>query len=91
MSLFLKDATVVVQNAVAVAVVASSIAPVFALAPVSAIAALMSWAASLKTKPFNLGSSLKDNTQTQFPIAVSSLSLSLSSEAPITNPAPVVD
>ena len=38
---FLKDATVV-QNAVASASVASSLTPVFALAPLSALAALMS-------------------------------------------------
>jgi hypothetical protein len=37
---FLKDATVVVQN---VCVAASSIVPVFALAPVALLAALMSW------------------------------------------------
>jgi hypothetical protein len=44
----------------------------------------------LKIKPFNLGLSLKDNTQSQIPVAVSSLS-SLSSKAPIVNPSLAVD
>jgi DNA-binding CsgD family transcriptional regulator len=41
---------------------------------------------SVKNKLYNLGLSLKDNTQPQFPVAVSSLSSS--SKAPIINPAP---
>ena len=45
---------------------------------------------SVKNKLYNLGLSLKDNTQPQIPIAVSSLS-SLSSKAPIINPAPATD
>jgi hypothetical protein len=40
---------------------------------------------SIKNKLYNLGLSLIDNTQSQFPLAVSSPS-SLSSKAPITNP-----
>jgi hypothetical protein len=78
-SLLLVDAAVV-QNAVASASVASSPTPVFTLAPISALSGVDVSAAGLKTKPFNLGLSLKDNTQPQFPIAVSSL-LSLSSKS----------
>jgi hypothetical protein len=45
---------------------------------------------SAKNKLYNLGLSLKDNTHSQFPVAVSSLS-SLSSKAPITNPTSPAD
>ena len=45
---------------------------------------------SAKNKLYNLGLSLKDNAHSQFPAAVSSVS-SLSSKAPIINPAPAVD
>jgi hypothetical protein len=45
---------------------------------------------SVKDKIYNLGLSLKDNTHSQFPVAVSSLSSS-SSMAPIVNPVPAVD
>jgi hypothetical protein len=45
---------------------------------------------SVKNKLYNLGLSLKDNTQSQFPAVVSSLS-SLSSKASITNPTAAVD
>jgi hypothetical protein len=45
---------------------------------------------SVKNKLYNLGLSLKDNAHSQFPAAVSSVS-SLSSKAPIINPAPAVD
>jgi hypothetical protein len=83
---FLKDVTVV-QNAFAAA---SSPAPFFALAPVSALSGAEVVATGLKPKLFNLGLSLKDNTHSQFPAAVSSVS-SLSSKAPITNPALAVD
>jgi len=67
-----------VQNAVAASAVASSPTPVFALAPVSAPSGRDVIAAGLKTKRFNFGLSLKDNTQSQFPVAVSSLSSSSS-------------
>jgi hypothetical protein len=43
---------------------------------------------SVKNKLYNLGLSLKDNTQSQFPAVVSS---SLSSKASITNPTAAVD
>jgi hypothetical protein len=48
---------------------------------------------SVKNKLYNLGLSLKDNTQSQFPAVVSSLSSlsSLSSKASITNPTAAVD
>jgi hypothetical protein len=81
-SLLLVDAAVV-QNAVASASVASSPTPVFTLFPASALSGVDVVAAGLKTKRFNLGLSLKDNTQSQFPVAVSSLS-SLSSKTTIT-------
>jgi len=45
---------------------------------------------SVKNKLYNLGLSLKDNTQSQIPVAVSS-SPSLSSKAPITNPSSPTD
>ena len=45
---------------------------------------------SVKNKLYNLGLSLKDNARSQLPFAVSSLS-SLSSDAPIINPAPAID
>jgi hypothetical protein len=86
-SLLLIDAAVV-QNAVASASVASSHAPFFAHAPVSALSGFDVGAAGLKIKLHNLGLSLIDNTHSQFPVAVSSLS-SLSSKAPITDQAPV--
>jgi hypothetical protein len=44
-------------------------------------------AAGLKSKPFNLDLYLKDNTQMQFPVVVSSPS-SLSSKAPNADPVP---
>ena len=44
---------------------------------------------SVKNKLYNLGLSLKDNTHSQFPVAVSSVSSS--SMAPIVNPAPAID
>jgi hypothetical protein len=79
----LKDATVVVQNAVASASVASSPASVFVIAPVRALNSSDFVAADLKTNPFNLILSLKNNTQPQIPVAVSSLSSSSSSKAPL--------
>jgi hypothetical protein len=45
--------------------------------------------AGLKAKLYNLGLSLKDNTHSQFPAAVSSPSSS--SKTPNINPAPSVD
>jgi hypothetical protein len=86
-SLFLVDAAVV-QKAVASPSVASSPIPDFDLAPISTLSVVDVTAAGLKAKLNNLDLSLKDNTQSQFPVAVSSLS-SLSSKAPITDPAPV--
>ena len=76
-----------VQNAVASASVASSPSPNFALASIKALGGADVKATGLKAKLNNLGLSLIDNTQSQFPIAVSSPS-SLSSKAPIANPAP---
>ena len=74
------------QNAVAsAATAASSPTPPFALAPISTLSAVDVAGTGLKAKLLNLGLSLIDNTQSQFPVAVSSLS-SLSSKAPITNP-----
>jgi hypothetical protein len=75
-----------VQNAVASASVASSPAPIFALALVKALSSADVVGAGLKAKLNDYGLFLIDNTQSEFPVAVSSLS-SLSSKAPITNPA----
>ena len=69
-----------VQNAVASASIASSPTSDFALALVSALSDFDVVAASLKNKLYNLGLILIDNTQSQFPVAVSSPS-SLSSKA----------
>ena len=86
-SLLLVDAAVV-QNAVASASsVASSLTPVFTLAHVSALSGVDVAAAGLKVKLYNLILSLIDNTHSQFPVAVSSLS-SLSSKVLITDLAP---
>ena len=67
------------QNAVASASIASSPTPVIAHAPVSTLSGFDVGAAGLKIKLYNLGLSLIDNTHSQFPVAVSSLS-SLSSK-----------
>jgi hypothetical protein len=60
----------VVQNAVASASVASSPTPAFAYASISALSGVDVAAAGLKAKLYNLGLDLKDNTHSQFPIAV---------------------
>ena len=77
-SLLLKDAAAV-QNAVASASVASSPTPIIANAPISTLGGVDFAAAGLKTKQYNLILSLIDNTQSKFPVAVSSPS-SLSSK-----------
>jgi hypothetical protein len=73
---FLVDAAVV-QNVLASAAVATSPHP-FCTCPTSALGGVTFPAAILKTKLNNLGLLLIDNTQPQFPVAVSSPS-SLSS------------
>jgi hypothetical protein len=86
--LLLVDAAVV-QNAVTSASVASSPSSVFALTPVCALSGADVVAADLKAKLYNLDLSLIDNTQPQFPVAVSSLS-SLSSKTLIVDPSSAV-
>ena len=82
-SVFLKDVAVE-QNAVASASAASSPTPVYALAHMNAHSSVEVADAGLKPKLPNPDLSLKDNTQSQIPIAVSSPS-SLSSKALIVN------
>ena len=65
---------------------ASSPAPVFARASVSGLSGADVVAAGLKNNRLTVGLALKDNTQSQIPEVLSSLSSS-SSKAPITNPA----
>jgi hypothetical protein len=75
---FLKDATVVVQKSCCISSIFSS-SRFYSILWVRPLSSADLVAVGLETKPFNLGLSLKDNTQPQFPIAVSSLS-SLSSK-----------